>query len=46
MSRVLKKKNAKRLRLKSDILFLRNEFFENFRGPFYDDIIYKDNSYL
>ena len=28
------------------MLFLRNDFFENFRGHFYDDVIYRENSYL
>ena len=30
----------------SDMPFLRNEFFENVRGPFYDEVVFKDNSYL
>ena len=34
---------------KSNMLFLRNEFlkiFENFRGPFYDYVIFKDENNL
>ena len=26
--------------------FLRNEFSKTFWGPFYDDLLYKDDSYL
>ena len=28
------------------MLFLRNEFFKNFLEPFYDDVIYRNDTYL
>ena len=30
----------------SNMPFLRNEFFENFRGPFYDYVIFTDENNL